>query len=85
MTDNDGFVKVPSDEEEERMRKVAEESQRKREAARKKREMEEAMKKRERIPSSAEVVEVVLLPIKIMSSHPDNLAWKRTTFVWDED
>ena len=40
MTSSDGFVKVPTDEEEERMRKAAEESQRKREEARKKREME---------------------------------------------
>ncbi|GAB7357567.1 hypothetical protein MBLNU459_g0078t1 [Dothideomycetes sp. NU459] len=39
------FIKVPTDEEESRMRKAAEESQRKREEARKKREMEEAMAK----------------------------------------
>jgi hypothetical protein len=38
MTDSGGFIKIPTAEEEERMRKAAEESQKKREEAQKKRE-----------------------------------------------
>ncbi|KAK2804332.1 hypothetical protein FQN50_006623 [Emmonsiellopsis sp. PD_5] len=45
MTESGGFIKVPTDEEEEFMRKSAEESQKRREEARKQREMEEIMKK----------------------------------------
>jgi hypothetical protein len=49
MTDSGSFIKVPTPEEEERMRKAATESQRKREEARKKREQEqeEARRKQE--------------------------------------
>lgn len=38
MTDSGSFIKIPTPEEEERMRKAAEESQKKREEAQKKRE-----------------------------------------------
>ncbi|CAG9956907.1 unnamed protein product [Clonostachys rosea f. rosea IK726] len=45
MTDSGSFIKVPTSEEEERMRKAADEARRKREESRKKVEMDEAMKK----------------------------------------
>jgi hypothetical protein len=45
MTSSGGFVKVPTDKEEERMRKAAEDSQKRWEEAKEKQEMEEMMKK----------------------------------------
>jgi len=44
MTDSGGFIKIPKPDEEERMRKAADESQKRREEARKRREAEESMK-----------------------------------------
>jgi hypothetical protein len=72
MTSSGSFVKVPTDEEEERIRKAAEDSQKRREEAKKKREMEELMKRLEKILRNAGahmVVEPleVLLPFKTLN------------------
>jgi hypothetical protein len=45
MTDSGGALKIPNEEEEERMRKAAEGSQKRRQAAKKEREMKELAEK----------------------------------------